>query len=84
MPKAIVQYKNPHHRLAFMSLQFIDVTLFEKKYTLSGHGLEKSFSPSFPSLLPASQVSARHAAVTNAAMAAAARAVAAFDVTSIM
>ena len=69
-----------------MSLQFIDVTLFEKKNTLSGHGLEKSFSPSFPSLLPASQVSARHAAVTvtNAAMAAAARAVAAFDVTSIM
>ena len=34
MPKAIVQYKNPHHRLAFMSLQFIDVTLFEKKYTI--------------------------------------------------
>ena len=23
--------ENPHHRLAFMSLQFIDVTLFEKK-----------------------------------------------------
>ena len=26
--------ENPHHRLAFMSLQFIDVTLFEKKYTI--------------------------------------------------